>query len=391
MIRRALLTLAAWLVVLCAFSRKAGAYPQFQFTSGNQRCVDCHFAPAGGGLINPWGRQEAGNTISMMGDGGFLHGLWTPPPWLALGGDFRDAFIRSDVGGAASPEYVAFPMMAELYVRGELPNTGLSLYVTGGYRGNVRSEDTTGLTRHIEAFISREHYLMWKPGASSTPYLRAGRFYSPYGLRLVEHLYYVRRYNRYNLYEETYNVSGGYLDQDWEVHATAFTSPPDTFPAALASSGVHGSGATVYGEKRFAAMVALGLQGRVTASDEQTFSQGGGIGKLWIEQAKLLFMGELDLGHRAVKNGGESATQLVSYLGATVVPFRGLMAGVAHERYQEDLHISRAVRNAFDLQVHFFPVAHIEFMALGRYQLVGSGSSDGQPSTLAMLQFHYYL
>jgi len=383
----------AWLVLVLAWiaPRGAEAYPQFQFSSGTERCADCHFAPAGGGLINMWGRNEAGDTLSTFGgNGGFLHGLWTPPNWLALGGDLRNAFIRNDVGGAASPEYAVFPMMAELYLRGEIPDTGLSLYVAGGYRGNVRSGETGA--GNLEAFISREHYVMWKKAsAKAAPYVRLGRFYAPFGLRLVEHIDYVRRYNRYNLYEETYNLSGGYLDKDWEVHVTALTSPPDSFPKSLGASGTHGSGAAAYGEKRFLSMAALGLQSRFTSNEEQTFWQWGGIGKLWIEKAKLLFMGELDVGHRAVKFGGGSATQLVSYLGATLVPLQGLFVGVAHERYQEDLHISRTARNAFDLEVNFLPFAHFEFIALGRYQLVGSGQSDGQPARMAMLQFHYYL
>ena len=67
-----------------------------------------------------------------------------------------------------------------------------------------------------------------------------------------------------------------------------------------------------------------------------------------------------------------------------------LLAPVAHERYQEGLHISSTVRNAFDLQVNFLPYAHIELIALGRYQFIGSGSSDGDPAKTAMLQFHYY-
>jgi len=41
--------------------------------------------------------------------------------------------------------------------------------------------------------------------------------------------------------------------------------------------------------------------------------------------------------------------------------------------------------------VNFFPWAHIEVLVLGRYQLTGSGSADGDSSSLAMLQLHYYL
>ncbi len=51
-------------------------------------------------------------------------------------------------------------------------------------------------------FISREHYLMWRPAALG-PYVRAGRFFAPFGLRLAEHYAYVRRDLGYNLLEES--------------------------------------------------------------------------------------------------------------------------------------------------------------------------------------------
>src|SRR5205085_525980 len=86
------------------------------------------------------------------------------------------------------------PRAAEAYLRGEIPNTGLSAYVAAGYRGTVRTPGSNH-TGTFEGFISREHYLMWRTGiAGATPYVRVGRFYAPYGLRVVEHIDYIRRY-----------------------------------------------------------------------------------------------------------------------------------------------------------------------------------------------------
>ena len=34
----------------------ARAYPQWQLSTGAARCNQCHFAPAGGGLINSYGQ-----------------------------------------------------------------------------------------------------------------------------------------------------------------------------------------------------------------------------------------------------------------------------------------------------------------------------------------------
>ncbi|MEO5768075.1 MAG: hypothetical protein ABIS92_06955 [Polyangia bacterium] len=382
------LALGCLLAALLFSARAAQAYPQFQFSSGTARCAQCHYSPAGYGLLTSWGRDESGDTISRGGDGAFLHGAWTPPDWLALGGDVRLAGLRNDVGGARGPEYAGFPMQAELYGRAAFGDSGISLYVAGGVRGATRASETGALI-HSTVPISREHYLMWKPSATGA-YARLGRFYAPYGLRMAEHVYYVRRYTGFNLYEETYNLSGGYVDEDWEVHATAFTKPPEGFPAALQSVGVRGQGGALYGEKRFAAMAAVGLQARVVVNSEQRVSQGGAVGKVWVEQAKMLVMGELDLQRHDVA-GGVAYNQLVSFAGLTFFPIKGLMAGIAAERYQEDMRLATTARNAFDLQLNLFPWAHCEVFLLGRYQMSGGGSKDGDPGSLAMIQLHYYL
>src|SRR6266849_3576323 len=83
-------------VVLLGGAREAAAYPQFQFSSGTNRCSQCHYSPSGGGLLTSWGRDESADTISMGGDGAFLHGLVSPPSWLGIGGGFRLAALSND-------------------------------------------------------------------------------------------------------------------------------------------------------------------------------------------------------------------------------------------------------------------------------------------------------
>jgi len=381
-----LIALVVGLATLCFGARRAEAYPQFQFSSGTQRCAQCHYSPAGYGLLTSWGRDEGADTISRGGNGGLLHGAWTPPDWLALGGDLRVAALDNDAGSSGPPELAAFPMQAELYGRVGFGNTGLSLYVAGGLRGTTRPGQNSHAAQ-FESLMSREHYLMWKPSATGA-YVRAGRFYAPFGLRTVEHIYYVRSVTGFNLYEETYNVSGGYLEEDWELHVTAFTTPPESLPLALRSTA-HGSGGAAYAEKRFASMAALALQARVAKSTDQTLYQGGVVGKLWLDSAKILFMAEGDLQRRSTTGGG--ANQFVGYFGPTFFPAKGLMASLAFERYQEDLRVAGTAHTAVDVQVNYFPWAHCEVVLLGRYQMNGTGLADGPSDGLGMLQLHYYL
>jgi len=379
---------------MVGFARDAAAYPQFQFSSGTNKCSQCHFSPAGGGLISSWGRSESGDTISMAGNGAFLHGAVTLPSWVALGLDARVAGIRTDDGGDVAPSGAWFPMQADLYARFAF-NDAFSLYLENGVRGEVRAQDPSISGRIgtvTDRFISREHYFMWRPSATG-PYARIGRFFAPYGLRFVEHIYFVRRYTGYNLYEETYTASGGYVADDWELHLSAFTPPPSSFPDMLSSVGPHESGGAGYFEKRFASESALAgalaLQARVGIGKEEARYQGGAIGKLWIEPAKLLFLGEADFIRQQISAASYGQNQFVSYAGLSAFPVRGLMVSAAYERFQENLAVSGTGRNAYDLEINIFPYAHFEVVLFGRYMQVGT---QGQPAaTLMMAQLHYYL
>jgi hypothetical protein len=375
---------------LLVASGRADAYPQFQFTSGTNRCSQCHYSPAGGGLITQWGRDESGDTISLGGDGNLLHGAWSPPSWLAIGGDFRFAGTYSDDKGQESPRMALFPMQADIYLRFAFGQS-ISLYLTGGARGEVRPEDDSvggRFTALPDHFISREHYLMWRPSATG-PYARVGRFYAPYGLRFVEHIYFVRRYTGYELYAETYTASGGYVSDDWELHVSAFTPPPSGFPDQLQAVGARESGGAAYYEKRLGGMAALAAQGRAGVGSAVSRYQGGLVGKLWIEEAKVLLLGEADFIRQQVSGVSYGQNQFVSYAGATFVPVRGTMAALFYERFQEDLSVKATGRNAYNLQINFFPWAHFEVMGILRYQAI---AGPNNPSYwLGMLQVHYYL
>ncbi len=355
----------------------ANAYPQFQLSTGNARCNQCHYSPTGGGLLRSWGRYEAAATVSRGGEGGFLHGLWTPPEYLDLGGDFRFAGMVNDTGSADGAELDVFPMQGDLYVLGTVGD--VYAYVSAGLAGSVRdSEASIG-----DRFWSREHWLMWQPSTEGL-YVRAGRYYAPQGLRLAEHPTFVRRYLGLNLYEETYNVSAGMVKEEWELHVTAFT--PDFLRDPV---GHDGSGGSVYYERRMDedGTWLLGAQARASFGDHDARFLGGAVGKVWLESLDVLVMGEADVVRQTFDVDGGDRTWLTSYLGATWFPVQGIMGTVAWEHHDPDLRVADTRRDALDLQLHYFPIAHLELLFWGRHQLV-AGEDD---ATTAMLQVHYYL
>ena len=253
---------------LLAAAGRADAYPQFQFSSGTNRCSQCHYSPAGRRSDHVSGAATRAATRSAWAaTARFLHGAWSPPSWLALGADIRLATTYLNDDGQESPRIAFFPMQADVYLRFAFGDA-FSLYVTGGRarRGPAAEDDIPDQFGTLgDRFISREHYLMWRPSATG-PYARIGRFYAPYGIRFVEHIYYVRRYTGYELYNETYTASGGYVADDWELHVSVFTPPPSGFPDQLQAVGARESGGAVYVEKRLASDGGARRRRRASAS-----------------------------------------------------------------------------------------------------------------------------
>ena len=151
------------LLVIVLLSTTAHAYPQFQLSTDTDRCITCHFSPAGGGLLNDYGRDEAGSTISRGGDGRFAHGAWTPPSWLQLGADFRGAGLLKLREPDVDPG--VFPMQTDIYVRAGTER--YSFAITLGSRPTRPPSPPL-----VERLASREHYFMIEKGSS---YVRVGR------------------------------------------------------------------------------------------------------------------------------------------------------------------------------------------------------------------------
>jgi hypothetical protein len=379
------LLIAAVIVVATA---RADAYPQFQLSSGTVQCAQCHLAPAGGGLLTQWGREEGADTLSLGGNGQFLHGAVELPEWIAIGGDVRVAALANETGSDEGTELAWFPMQADLGVHAGTEQ--LSFTAVVGFRGAVRSGSPNAPPSDPPAgdamspalrsyFVARELYGMWRAEPQSGPYVRAGRFAAPYGLRLADHTAYVRRYLGFNLLEETLGVGGGTLGDGWELHATGFVFDP------LQGATRREYGGAVMFEAQ-PTDLALGASARVGRTADDMRLQVGVHGKLWIEPAKLMLQAEVDGVHQTFAAGG-NRNQLAAYVGPVLVPARGLYTGVAYEAFAEDLRVQSVLRQALGVWLSVLPRAHWEVMLSGRGQRIG----PHEHALVGLLQLHYYL
>lgn len=363
----AILVAGAAVAVLGALGGVAHAYPQYQL-SKEQTCGSCHIAPVGGGLLNDYGELTAEEESQWGGNPAFLHGALELPDWLDVGGDLRFAGGGHTRGGGFGG--AAFPMQAELYV-----NAGHGAFSATAIAG-ITLEDETPKP------WSREHYLMWKQGDGDGAYVRAGRFMPVAGLRYPEHVFVTRRYGGTPLFGEVYGVNAGWLTPGLEAHLTAFVHDP------LLDGIERGDGAALYVEKRFGNK-AIGLVDRYTTSDVDTKLHGGVTGKLWLDGAKLLLAAEGQAIRQDFKlDRGPTRVQLVGQLLATYFVRPGLFVDVGLGHFDEDVAVADLDRDTVDVNVHWFPISHLELLLTNRVQVIGQGGG-GDTSGYSLLQLHY--
>jgi hypothetical protein len=351
----------------------AAAFPELGLRSGAPRCNACHFAPAGGGLINGYGRDEAGDTLSLGGEGAFLHGAVELPGWLAVGGDVRAAALANDVGATEGAELAAFPMQADVRLRAA--QGAWSLQITAGLVGSTRL-----YTRASPSYVaSSEHYVMWRPRPQGA-YVRAGRFFPPMGLRLPDHTLYIRRYTGSNLYEEPYAASAGVVRDAWELHASAFVRDP------LMEVSAERFGAVGYAEAHGGSWAA-GLSARAAREEGATRLLAGITGRAYLAAIDLAILAEADAFHEIIDDDAGDRTAIIGYLGLDLRVMRGLQLAAWGEHMQDALDVSGTNRESAGAAIKWYPRAHWEVLLQGRWQIIGN---DDQ-ARMAMLQIHYYL
>jgi hypothetical protein len=371
-------------VAVLTWPAPAGAYPQWQLSTGEARCNQCHIAPAGGGLLSRYGRDLVGDELSTFsGDGALLHGAAKVPRWLALGADVRGAYLTEGPREKAAATPATFPVEAQaeaLVVLGQV-----SVYGSLGMRGQLHDDNALVPPQDYQPapnawLVSREHWLMWQqPGRGL--YVRAGRYFAPFGLRLAEPAAYLRRDLGFGELEESYNLSAGYVSERWELHATAFA------PDLLRHYGSDETGGAAYAERRFGkARGAAGAQVKYATSAGVRRTIAGAVGKYYVAPIKTLLFVEADFVRLSIPNF-VARGQAIGTLGAAVLPVKGVMVTVLGESYQEDLRVRDAARRAASARIGWFPYAHLEAQFMARAEFAAGGTT----TTTLFAQLHYFL
>jgi hypothetical protein len=271
------LMLALTLLVLCS-SRRAFAYA-WMLKHGLSQCIACHTDPSGGETLTLMGRSAAqnlltfepasGDRISPLSQFGF--GLVREPDDVHLGGSYRHLFVYAASHDGTPTSFSNFPMQLDVY-----GSATLSSFVLGGSFGVARGIEGSSHVRGAQLnrelgtgwiVLSRSHYA----GAWLDRYtmLRAGRLNLPFGVRIPEHVAWVREATRTDREsDQQHGVALAYTRERWRSELMAIVGNYQLYPDRYRERGY-----SLSLEYLLNPGLALGASSLLTWANEDRFTQ----------------------------------------------------------------------------------------------------------------------
>lgn len=187
----------------------------------------------------------------------FMFGLFELPDWLLLGASYRHMNIITPQGGE---KFRTFPMMMDVY--GQLTFGGFS---AGGSLGAARVPAGSPFTRAAQVtarqgkefnLISRTHFVGYQ--ATDELLIRAGRLNLPFGVRIPEHVMWVRTATRTDRESaQQHGVSAYYLADSWRLELMGIAGNYQINPDQFRERGYSGYFEYFAGEKTVAGISSL--------------------------------------------------------------------------------------------------------------------------------------
>lgn len=280
---------AALVVVALAWlgTREAAAEPYLAVQNG-YKCVNCHVNPTGGGLRTPFGDIFSENLLPAKNlPAGFP--VWTGKiaGFLRMGGDVRASWSKNDVPNNPSQEQHQLDQL-RLYADIAVIPERLGLYVDEKVAPDNRQE--------FEGYIRLND-------ASHGWYIKAGKFYLPFGWRLQDQTAFVRTLSGINMTTPDTGAELGLEMGHWSAQLDYSNDIND----ASAASRHQLTGQVVWVQPRY----RIGLATSQVSANTGNRSTNGIFAGL--RTGPVAWLGELDLVHDdGFADGGRS---LVAALG----------------------------------------------------------------------------
>lgn len=351
-----------FLAGVCAAST-VFAYPEM-VRHGYVNCTSCHMSPTGGGMLNAYGRVQAEeilSTWSKEGRGSFLHGLLpgeTGEEIFSFGGQFRVTQTWTQNASGRRGRFIW--MQQDLEASAKF--------------GPFQLVATAGLQDAGNPFLSRRHYLIYRPGPESKWSFRAGRFLPAFGIHVADHAIATKGLIGLGQGVESYNLEAAWIGEQYDVFATAnFGRPGED----------REKGYTVRAGRALGDRMKVGLSHYYGQDSTRTRILAGGYGILGFSE-HFFVLAELDFQSLTTTSATFGPAW---YVRADYEFLKGLHFYLSNELSQTDP--ARPLSYALGAGLQFFPMPHFEFRL--HYDKRQDFYTGYVPTDYGWLMAHYYL
>jgi hypothetical protein len=370
----------------------------------------------------PWG---GGVSAAPAEDQG---GAWGFDPqvtrWLALGADFRFAWLFDRLnlpnGMTTTAQNQFFPMQLDLYVGAEL-GEHVILYADAGLLGS-RSYEAFGIL----------HWGLNDARRALAFYVKAGHFFPTYGLRLDNHIAFIRERLGFGALTRGDGIAIGLSGSSLTAEVAYFLGglDPNNISHAVTVrvdyalrfgwlriipgvSFMYGSNGTVpalppapLSDPNFPAMLAAGSDPGIAITDELRAA-----GHLIVGLGRFRYLGEIDVVRQGRANSVIDAmgatkltpqgtrTALASYSEVGMLIRRGIDVGLTHEWIDPDTSIKglanparmqQSALNRIGAVAHWNPFAGAQ-LQLHYFYSFGDGKDIEDTRSTVVLMLHMFL
>lgn len=383
------------LVALLSSSR-ADAYP-WMIRHGYTQCANCHADPAGGGLLNAYGRAQ-GEILMRTRYGSppdrepgplaeTAFGLFESPPNLLLGADGRYAYLRTiPLQGQSQGRFILMQADAQAqYSIGRFRANASAGYVSEGGSG-------AAVTRSLEGkLVSRIHWVGVDIGKHDEVLVRGGRMNIPFGIRSIEHTLFVRRETRTDINaSQQYGVEIDYHRGPVRAGVMGIAGNFAVSPDSFRSRGYAG-----FAEYAFTPTLAVGASSMAVNTQlditllTPTWRHAHGVFARYSPFRAAVVNAELDFLHTSAPRPGKITSGGVGMVNVDLEPIQGVHLGPTFELVARDFSQSASLGAWASAWWFFLPHADIRFDTI-----INSFPNPGGSAThvvSGILQLHAYL
>ena len=344
-------------------AREAAAEPYLAVHNG-YKCGACHVNPTGGGLRTPFGVIFSENLLpakSLPAD----FPVWTGKiaSFLRMGGDLRASWSRSEVPNNPAQDQRQLDQL-RLYADVALIPERLGIYVD--------EKVAPGDKQELEGYVRLND-------AAHGWYLKAGKFYLPFGWRLQDQTAFVRELSGISMTTPDTGAELGIETGNW----SAQLDYSNDINNANALSRHQVTGQVVRVEPRYRVGVATSLVSATTGNRRSTGLFAG------LHTGQVAWLGELDLVHD--EGFAEGARSMLAALGELDWAVRrGQNLKFTAEFQDPDRAVAQDQFTRWSAVYEFTPIAFLQLRAgVRRYRGIPQNNFENRQTLF--VELHGYL